>query len=103
MRLNMGNKKINQLYDALLLLESRDDCKRFMADLCTPKEIIDLTDRLEVARLLKETDMSYREISGEIGVSTTTVTRVARFLTQEPHKGYELVLNKMENAVKEKG
>lgn len=91
----MSNKDTNQLYDALLSLESRDDCARFMTDLCTPKEINDFRDRLEIARLLKEGGMSYRDIASETGASTTTVARVARFLTQEPNKGYELVLNKI--------
>ena len=91
----MSNKEINQLYDAFLSLETREDCERFMADLCTPKEIKDFKDRLEIARLLKEGEMSYRDISSTTGASTTTIARVARFVTQEPNKGYELVLNRV--------
>jgi uncharacterized protein YerC len=48
-----------------------------------------------VARLLSEGKKSYREISADTGVSTTTVTRVARFLSQEDHQGYRLVLDRL--------
>ena len=93
----MSSKEINQLYDAFLSLETREDCQRFIADLCTPKEIKDFKDRLEIARLLKAGEMSYRDISSTTGASTTTVARVARFLTQEPHQGYSLILNRVKN------
>ena len=91
----MSSEEINQLYDAMLSLETREECRAFLSDLCTPKEIKDFTDRLEIARLLKEGDMSYRDISSKTGASTTTVARVARFLTQEPHQGYSMILDKL--------
>ena len=91
----MNTKETEQLYDAFLSLETREECQKFMSDLCTPKEIKDFKDRLEIARLLKEEDMSYRSISSTTSASTTTVARVARFLTQEPHQGYSLILDRL--------
>src|SRR5262249_41773449 len=51
------------------------------------------SDRWLVARLLDEGGHSYREIHALTGVSVTTIGRVARFLQQEPHQGYRLVLD----------
>jgi len=52
-------------------------------------------ERFRVARLLDEGQLSYRDISERTGASTTTVTRVARFLREMPHQGYRLVLDRM--------
>lgn len=90
---------IRALCQAFLALEGEDEMRRFLQDLTTPGELEALAERWVVARMLDEGDKSYREISAEAGVSTTTVTRVARFLAQEPHQGYRLVLNRL----KEKG
>ena len=54
-----------------------------------------LTERWRVAGLLAEGGHSYREISEMTGASTTTVTRVARFLSQEPWQGYRTILNRL--------
>lgn len=84
----------DQLYQAILGLKSIEECKMFFKDLCTPKEIKDMKDRLMVAQLLSKGGLSYREIHDETKVSLTTITRVARFLTQEPYQGYNLVLSR---------
>lgn len=68
-----------------------------MLDLCTPTEMLDFAERLKIARLLEEKNLSYRKIHEETGVSITTIGRVARFLTQEPHQGYRLVLKRLKN------
>jgi TrpR-related protein YerC/YecD len=82
------------LCEAFLRLRSADECRRFLRDLCTPKEIRDLADRWWVARLLDEGKHSYRDIHQMTGVSVTTVGRVARFLQQEDFKGYRLVIDR---------
>ena len=87
---------ITVLCEALLTLKTADEARRFLRDLSTPGELQALAERWRVARLLDEGELSYREISAETGVSTTTVTRVARFLTQEDHQGYRLVLDRTE-------
>ena len=88
---------LSLLCKALLMLETAEEARRFLRDLATPGELQALAERWRVARLLDEGEKSYRDISAETGVSTTTVTRVARFLTQEDHQGYRLVLDRMES------
>ncbi len=83
------------LYEALLQLKTREECKRFMLDLCTPAEILAFAERWRVARMLEDKKLSYQEIHAQTGVSITTIGRVARFLMQEPHQGYQLVLERL--------
>jgi TrpR-related protein YerC/YecD len=80
---------------ALLSLRNADECRKFLTDLCTRKELRELAERLVIARLLDAGGMSYRDISAATGASTTTVGRVARFLQQEPHQGYRLILDRV--------
>jgi len=85
---------------AVLSLESVEEVRDFLNDLCTPAELRAFNERFKVARLLDEAKMSYREISEATGASTTTVTRVARFLREMPHQGYRLVLDRMKTETK---
>lgn len=80
---------------ALLQLQSEDEVVCFLRDLCTPAEITALSERWHVAQLLDEGELSYRDIHDATGVSTTTVSRVARFLFNEQHLGYRLVLGRL--------
>jgi TrpR-related protein YerC/YecD len=82
------------LFDALLSLKNRDEAKRFLKDLCTPKELNALMDRFKVCLLLDQQDLSYREIQRVTKASLTTIVRVARFLREEKHHGYRLVLDR---------
>jgi TrpR-related protein YerC/YecD len=77
------------------LLTPRDGAEmaRLLTDLCTPAEIRTLAERWHVARLLDGTELSYRDIHDATGVSTTTIVRVARFLKQEPHRGYRRAID----------
>src|SRR4051812_4216302 len=68
------------LFNAILQLRGPDDCENFLRDLCTPGELDAMADRWEVARLL-EKGVPYREIYDRTGVSTATVTRVAKSLS----------------------
>ena len=86
------------LAGALASLESPGEAMAFLRDLCTPAEIRAMAERWHVAQLLDEGVLSYRDINAETGVSTTTVARVARFLNDEPNRGYRLVLERMKNA-----
>ena len=83
------------LYRAIALLRDADECRDFLADLCTPREINDCAERWLLARLLDRGAMSYRDISAVTGASTTTVGRVARFLQHETHKGYRRILDRI--------
>lgn len=81
------------LYDAFLLLKTREECAAFMRDLCTVAEIDSITERLAIARLLSK-DVSYRGAADETGASTTTVTRVAHWLNHG-RGGYRTVIARM--------
>ena len=83
----------NALFEAILQLRTAKDCERFFTDLCTPKELEALADRWEVARLL-DRKVPYRDIYDRTGVSTATVTRVARALLHG-EGGYRMILNKL--------
>lgn len=82
------------LFKVLTNLKSESQAISFMKDLCTPKEIEALEERWEVAKLLSSKKYTYREIAEKLGASTTTVTRVARFLFSENNNGYKSVINK---------
>ena len=86
---------IDALARALLTLKTPQELRAFLDDLCTPSELRAFAERFRVARLLDEGQLSYRDISERTGASTTTVTRVARFLREMPHQGYRLVLDRM--------
>jgi TrpR-related protein YerC/YecD len=85
----------DELFEALLLLENKDEVARFMRDLCTPQEISTLAERWRVCKLLAQDTLSYREIHQLTGASLTTITRIARFLRNESHQGYTAVLRKV--------
>lgn len=90
--MTIDEKDYKILYKALLLIKTEDESKRFLTDLCTPKEIKAFAERLAIARLLDNGQMNYRDIAIQTGASTTTVTRVARFLNQEKYGGYKTIL-----------
>lgn len=86
------------LCEALLSLETLDQAKRFLRDLCTPKELKDLEERWRVCQLLQQGELTYRQIQTLSGASLGTITRVARFLKDEPHQGYRTVLGKLNSS-----
>ncbi|WP_375202924.1 YerC/YecD family TrpR-related protein [Hyphococcus sp.] len=83
------------LFDAFTHLKSGKEAARFLRDLATPGELAAFAERWRIARLLDEGKLSYRDIAAATGASTTTVGRVARFLREENHQGYRLVLDRM--------
>jgi TrpR-related protein YerC/YecD len=87
---------IEELTEALLTIENKDEMNKFLKDLCTPQELNSLAERWNVCKLLNQGNLSYREINALTGVSLATITRVARFLKDEPHHGYRSVLSKIE-------
>jgi len=79
------------LYQAIRKLKTVAECENFFSDLCTPNELDAMADRWEVARLLNR-GVPYRDIYAKTGVSTATVTRVAKALTYGTG-GYSRSLN----------
>lgn len=95
------DKFTEQLFEAILLLETKEECYNFFQDIATIGEIKALGQRLEVARMLKE-GYTYDHIVDETGVSTATISRVKRSL-EYGEDGYNLILARLEesNAINE--
>lgn len=89
---NFDIKKFDGLFEAILKLKSTDECRRFFEDVCTIKEIEDISQRLEVAKLLSEGN-NYQEVSKATGASTATISRVNKCL-QYGKNGYKIVLDR---------
>ncbi len=87
--------KILPLSNALLLLKNNKEVNEFLTDLCTPSELKALNERWSVAQTLNKNELSYREIADKLKTSTTTVTRVARFLSNEQNDGYKTILKRI--------
>lgn len=85
----------DNLFKAILLLESKEECYRFFEDICTIKELQALAQRFQVAKLLHE-KKTYNEIEEETKASTATISRVNRCLLYGAD-GYSLVLDKMKS------
>lgn len=85
------NPDTDALFKAILTLKNEEECYRFFEDVCTIKEIRDIAQRLEVARLLKSGE-TVASIAQKTGASTTTVSRVNRCL-HYGCGGYKLVLD----------
>lgn len=96
MKNNQNTEIIEELIKTLLTIKNKNEMARFLKDLCTPQEISTLAERWRVCKLLYEDKLSYREINALTGASLATITRVARFLKDEPHHGYRAILNKLD-------
>lgn len=93
------NKKIqtnivDHLFEAILCLENKEECYSFFEDLCTVNELLSLSQRFEVASMLKK-HKTYLEIAEETGASTATISRVNRSLNYG-NDGYDLVFKRIE-------
>ncbi len=87
-----STKAIESLFEAIITLETKEECYRFFEDLCTIKEIQDMAQRFEVAKLLEQ-KVSYQKISDETKASTATISRVSKSLVYGAN-GYKIVFNK---------
>ena len=92
------NKKIKteaveSLFEAILQLENKEECFNFFEDLCTVNELLSLSQRFEVASMLRE-KKTYIEIVEKTGASTATISRVNRSLNYGTD-GYEVIFKKL--------
>ena len=86
---------ISQFFKAVLALENEEECRRFFDDVATIKELLDLSARLEVARMLDEGAV-FSEISKATGASSATISRVNKCLAYG-EGGYKNVLDKLKD------
>jgi TrpR-related protein YerC/YecD len=87
---------MKELFEAILVLETRSELERFFRDLCTIAELEAMAHRWQVARLL-DRRLPYLEIAQRTHASTTTVTRVAHWL-RYGEGGYRLALDRRKRA-----
>ncbi len=90
---NYQDQLIDELFDAIITLDSREACYRFFEDLCTISEVQSLSQRLKVAQLLDRRE-TYAAIEEQTGASTATISRISKCL-QGKAGGYRLVLDKL--------
>ena len=88
------NESTDALCEAFLSLKTKEECYAFLEDVCTIKEVLDISQRLTVAKMLKN-GISYSTISRETGASTATISRVSR-CCEYGAGGYRTVLNRLE-------
>lgn len=88
-----NNKGLKEVYEAILKLETVDECKKFFRDLCTISELSSMAERFAVAKMVDK-KIPYREISRKTGSSTATITRVAHWL-HHGKGGYKLMLERI--------
>ena len=86
------DKETEYFCRAILAIETLDECRAFLEDVCTIKEINSIEQRLTVAKLLRE-GRTFNEIVESTGASTATISRVNRCLTYGT--GYKSILNKL--------
>ncbi|MCR5799793.1 MAG: TrpR YerC/YecD [Lachnospiraceae bacterium] len=93
----MNNKirteAVEHLFEAILTLENKEECFNFFEDLCTINELLSLSQRYDVANMLRE-HKTYLEIAEKTGASTATISRVNRSLNYGCD-GYELVFERL--------
>ena len=86
----------NNFFNAVLSLQTAEECQAFFKDVCTIKELQDLTQRLQVAVLL-DRGKNYQEISRQTSVSSATISRVNRCLVYGDG-GYRTVIDRMKKS-----
>jgi TrpR-related protein YerC/YecD len=91
---NLKTEVVDQLFDAILCLKNREECYQFFEDVCTVNELMSLSQRFEVAKMLRE-QKTYLDIAEKTGASTATISRVNRSLNYG-NDGYDMVFARME-------
>ena len=70
---------MDRLFQTILNLETIDECYAYFEDICTIKELNDMSQRLDTAILLSE-GLSYQKIAEQVAVSSATIGRVSKCL-----------------------
>ena len=84
----------DELFMTILSLEDLEECYEFFEDACTIKEILDIAQRLKIAKMLKA-GVNYATISKETGVSTATISRVSKCI-EYGNGGYNKAIERAE-------
>ena len=95
MNKKLHTEEVDSLFDAILCLKNREECYKFFEDVCTINEILSLSQRFEVAGMLRKKH-TYLDISEKTGASTATISRVNRSLNYG-NNGYDIVWSRMKD------
>ncbi len=85
-------KSVDNLFEAILTLKTKDECYKFFSDACTPKEIKAIAQRYNVGQMLYNKCV-YNEIIEQTGASTATISRVSRSINE----GFKMVFERLKN------
>ena len=91
---NIRTEAVDHLFEAILCLKDKEECYTFFEDVCTINELLSLSQRLEVAKMLMD-KRTYIDIYENTGASTATISRVNRSLNYG-NDGYDMVFKRME-------
>lgn len=93
MNKKLKTNAVDQLFEAILSLETKEECYAFFEDLCTVNELLSLSQRFEVAAMLRS-HKTYLEIAEKTGASTATISRVNRSLNYG-NDGYNMLFERL--------
>ena len=94
MNKKLKTEAVDHLFQAILTLKDINECYSFFEDVCTVNELLSLSQRYEVARMLRQ-KKTYLEIAEKTGASTATISRVNRSLNYG-NDGYDMVFERLE-------
>ncbi len=89
-----SDENLEFLYRGILTLQNMEECRCFLEDLCTQSELLEMSRRLQAAKMLND-NFIYSEIAEQTGLSTATISRVNRCLKFGNDNGYMAVLKKL--------
>ena len=95
----LRTEAVDHLFDAILSLQNKEECYTFFADVCTVNELLSLSQRFEVAKMLRD-QKTYLDIAEKTGASTATISRVNRSLNYG-NDGYDMVFSRLQDMDKE--
>ena len=101
MNKKLRTSAVSHLFEAILTLETEEECYAFFEDLCTVNELLSISQRFEVACMLRRHE-TYLQIAARTGASTATISRVNRSLNYGDD-GYSLVFSRMKALREEDG
>ena len=90
----LRTEAVDNLFDAILSLQNREECYTFFEDVCTINELLSLSQRFEVAKMLRD-QKTYLDIAEKTGASTATISRVNRSLNYG-NDGYYMVFARLQ-------
>ena len=96
--MHLKTQSMERLFETILNLNNKEECRAYLEDLCTVKELQDMAQRLDTAILLSR-GCSYKKIMEQVDVSTATIGRVSKCLNYGAG-GYRAVIEKLDEGEK---